>query len=186
MNTKRCLLRKKQLNLSKNKAKFCPRSRRTIFLRVGIAQKVDDGGFEWLHWTTMASVPNCIRSWICFRSTTQPKSWILIYFAFSFSQLYVTWGYKESGATHSNHKVGHTIDMNTRERPGGSLCTWNCLLNPTGKTKCFIDAIKANSQLRWGGEFSSGADPVHIDDNLWFRNPTLWNQPQSQLRPVCP
>ena len=56
MNTKRCLLRKKQLNLSKNKAKFCLRSQRTIFLRVGIARKEDDGGFEWLHWTTMSLI----------------------------------------------------------------------------------------------------------------------------------
>jgi hypothetical protein len=70
-------------------------------------------------------------------------------------------------ATNSNHLAGHAIDMNVKY--GATKTDWcnsTCLGGtlPEGVSG-FIDAIKGDTGLRWGGDFST-ADPVHIDDNL--------------------
>lgn len=71
-------------------------------------------------------------------------------------------------ATRSNHLAGHAIDMNVMYGPGKKkLCNSGCLggSHPPAPVKAFIDAIKADGGLRWGGDFAD-TDPVHIDDGL--------------------
>lgn len=71
-------------------------------------------------------------------------------------------------ATRSNHLAGHAIDMNVMHGPGkNELCNSHCLgkAHPPAPAKAFIDAIRGDGSLRWGGDFSD-RDPVHIDDNL--------------------
>jgi len=68
----------------------------------------------------------------------------------------------------SNHLAGHALDMNVRT--GGQLYNSKKLkvsnfatLPPNIQT--FLNAIRNDSGLRWGGDFQD-EDPVHIDDNL--------------------
>ncbi|HKG24463.1 MAG TPA: M15 family metallopeptidase [Thermomicrobiales bacterium] len=71
-------------------------------------------------------------------------------------------------ASRSNHLAGHAIDMNVMYGAGkNQLCNSRCLgrRRPPAAVKAFIDAIKADDKLRWGGDFSP-RDPVHIDDGL--------------------
>ncbi len=71
-------------------------------------------------------------------------------------------------ASRSNHLAGHGIDMNVMHGPGkANLCNSRCLgrRNPPAPVKAFIAAIRADANLRWGGDFSP-RDPVHIDDGL--------------------
>ena len=74
----------------------------------------------------------------------------------------------------SNHFIGHSIDMNIQI--GGTLFN-NTALGNFGSLpaaiKAFITAIRSHPVLRWGGDFG---DPVHIDDNLNNKNPSLWKQ----------
>jgi murein L,D-transpeptidase YcbB/YkuD len=39
--------------------------------------------------------------------------------------------------------------------------------------QAFIASIRQDSVLRWGGDFD---DPVHIDDGLNLREPSVWDQ----------
>jgi hypothetical protein len=75
----------------------------------------------------------------------------------------------------SNHLVGHAIDMNIQI--GSTLFTSRELRNfgrlPPPAQK-FINAIRRDPDLRWGGDFSP-TDPVHIDDGLNIRDPANWN-----------
>jgi peptidoglycan hydrolase-like protein with peptidoglycan-binding domain len=98
--------------------------------------------------------------------------------------VYVTSSYREDSnvagaivvpATKSNHMAGHAIDMNI-DFSGGfansaylkeSESTWDPAV------KGFIDAIRADSVLRWGGDFNT-PDVVHIDDELNLRDPDQW------------
>jgi hypothetical protein len=71
-------------------------------------------------------------------------------------------------ASRSNHLAGHGIDMNVQHGSGKSqLCNSGCLggKRPPAAVKGFLDAIKGDDTLRWGGDFSP-RDPVHIDDGL--------------------
>jgi hypothetical protein len=71
-------------------------------------------------------------------------------------------------ASRSNHLAGHAIDMNVMYGPGNAkLCNSGCLIRrkSPAPVKAFIAAIRADSNLRWGGDFAD-VDPVHIDDNL--------------------
>ncbi|XP_073233872.1 uncharacterized protein [Porites lutea] len=79
-------------------------------------------------------------------------------------------------AKNSNHLVGHAIDMNLQDRNG--YCSSSCLLNPNKSlagVTCFISRIRADPRLRWGGDFKK-VDPVHIDDNLYYRDVNEWNR----------
>ena len=79
-------------------------------------------------------------------------------------------------ATHSNHLVGHAIDMNLQSRSGffnsKKLKRSNFSKLPAEIKKMFA-LIKSDEVLRWGGEFRQ-EDPVHIDDNLYRRNADRW------------
>jgi hypothetical protein len=71
-------------------------------------------------------------------------------------------------ASRSNHLAGHAIDMNVQYGPGkGKLCNSSCLRreHPPAAVKAFLDTIRADGTLRWGGDFED-RDPVHIDDGL--------------------
>ncbi len=81
-------------------------------------------------------------------------------------------------AKRSNHLVGHAIDMNLYK---GNRNPWfnsealrrGNLKNLPSEVLAFIDRIRADEVLRWGGDFIR-QDPVHIDDNLYRRAPEMW------------
>jgi hypothetical protein len=79
-------------------------------------------------------------------------------------------------ASRSNHLVGHAIDMNLKSQSGffnSQLLKKDNLWNLPREIRAFIELVRADSELRWGGDFSK-EDPVHIDDELNNRNLTLW------------
>ncbi len=80
-------------------------------------------------------------------------------------------------ASRSNHLVGHAIDMNLKSRSGffnsRSLRRAN-LGRLAPEIREFLDKVRADPQLRWGGDFGT-EDPVHIDDALNRRDPELWD-----------
>ncbi len=67
-------------------------------------------------------------------------------------------------AARSNHKVGHAIDMNIIHNGtlynANAMNNYNSLPNPV---KQFINSIRHDPDLRWGGDFNP-IDSVHIDD----------------------
>lgn len=71
-------------------------------------------------------------------------------------------------AQNSNHFAGHAIDMNL-QYGNGEFCNSTCLKGAEDKwpepVKTFIDAIRSDSGLDWGGDFKN-KDVVHIDDGL--------------------
>ena len=76
----------------------------------------------------------------------------------------------------SNHLVGHAIDMNLIAE-GQRLNSrklhrahWSDLPN---SAKEWIRLVRADETLRWGGDFVR-PDPVHIDDDLYRRQPAVW------------
>ena len=81
-------------------------------------------------------------------------------------------------AKRSNHLVGHAIDMNIFM---GNRNPWfnskklkrSNLRNLPLEVRTFIDMIRDDDVLRWGGDFVK-EDPVHIDDNLYGRAPDVW------------
>ncbi|MCH2185453.1 M15 family metallopeptidase [Myxococcota bacterium] len=78
----------------------------------------------------------------------------------------------------SNHLVGHAIDMNVmaegqRFNSRKLLRTrWSDLPH---EVKEWIRLVREDDELRWGGDFVR-PDPVHIDDDLYRREPSLWFQ----------
>lgn len=78
----------------------------------------------------------------------------------------------------SNHKIGHAIDMNLI---AGSTHLNSKVLHPDNEAtwpsevKNFINAIRQDPELRWGGDFNT-ADPVHLDDELNIRDKDLYDQ----------
>lgn len=77
-------------------------------------------------------------------------------------------------ASRSNHLVGHAIDMNIRHAGrlfnGDALASEGSLPTPI---RNFINLVRNDVTLRWGGDFG---DPVHIDDGLNLRQPSVWDQ----------
>ncbi|XP_022786660.1 uncharacterized protein LOC111326847 [Stylophora pistillata] len=88
-------------------------------------------------------------------------------------------------AKRSNHFVGHAIDMNLTD--GNHFCNSSCLRDeknhPKG-VKCFIQKIKQDASLRWGGVFWK-PDPVHIDDKLNYKNEAEYNRLFQSLQTNC-
>ena len=76
----------------------------------------------------------------------------------------------------SNHLVGHAIDMNLivdGKRLNSRILNrvqWSEL--PSSAQK-WIRLVRGDETLRWGGDFV-GPDPVHIDDDLYRRQPSVW------------
>jgi len=81
-------------------------------------------------------------------------------------------------AKRSNHLVGHAIDMNLYV---GNRSNWfnsrklkrKNLPSLPSAVRNFIEMIRGDDILRWGGDFIR-EDPVHIDDNLYGRAPDIW------------
>jgi len=90
-------------------------------------------------------------------------------------------------ASHSNHLVGHAIDMNL-DTPLG-WCNSDCLLSAYRNSNynhyaySFIKAVQ-NAGLRWGGVWSP-TDPVHIDDGLNVYNDPKWEDLYVYIQPLC-
>ena len=79
-------------------------------------------------------------------------------------------------ATKSCHFVGHAIDMNVMH--AGKLYNSKLLKKANigqlpNAVSTFIRCIQDDPVLRWGGDFST-EDPVHIDDNFYFRNQLMY------------
>lgn len=71
-------------------------------------------------------------------------------------------------AARSNHKIGHAIDFNLiaegRHYNAAALNPRN-EANWGAPVRNFINAIRKDGGLRWGGDFGT-TDPIHIDDGL--------------------
>jgi hypothetical protein len=87
-------------------------------------------------------------------------------------------GEKVRPATYSNHLAGHALDVNIR--CGWSLYEFEDLkkislpLLPS-RVQNFIQEIRNDPQMRWGGDFGE-EDPVHLDDGLNHRDRAEWEQ----------
>jgi len=81
-------------------------------------------------------------------------------------------------ASRSNHLVGHAIDMNLKK--DGKFFNSKALRKQGLKKqpkaiRAFIEGVRADPALRWGGDFNT-EDPVHIDDALNVHDPLLWEK----------
>lgn len=99
-------------------------------------------------------------------------------------KVYVTSSFRQTGhvngaivepATFSNHLIGHAIDMNLVHGPEAnffnSTVLSQAILPPPAAA--FIQAIREDPELRWGGDFKV-RDVVHIDDNAYHRDAERW------------
>ncbi|MGH6917068.1 MAG: M15 family metallopeptidase [Geminicoccaceae bacterium] len=86
-------------------------------------------------------------------------------------------------ASRSNHFIGHAIDMNVTSGSGffnsKKLARAN-LPNLPAEVRRFIEKIRNDPDLRWGGDFRP-EDPVHIDDGLNKIDLALWESKLSSL-----
>uniref|UniRef100_A0A914VUR2 3-phosphoinositide-dependent protein kinase 1 n=1 Tax=Plectus sambesii TaxID=2011161 RepID=A0A914VUR2_9BILA len=97
-------------------------------------------------------------------------------------KLYITSSFRKNTDVHgaivppavkSNHLVGRAIDMNIVYK--GGFCNSDCLAGHlTGDVAKFIEKIRADHGLRWGGDFTP-RDTVHIDDGLNIQDPAKWD-----------
>uniref|UniRef100_A0A914URT2 Peptidase M15C domain-containing protein n=1 Tax=Plectus sambesii TaxID=2011161 RepID=A0A914URT2_9BILA len=86
-------------------------------------------------------------------------------------------------ASKSNHMVGHAIDMNVVY--SGGFCNSVCLSGQLpAPVAAFINKIRQDPALRWGGDFSE-PDVVHIDDGLNINNPDEWDREYIQAQKYC-
>jgi hypothetical protein len=80
-------------------------------------------------------------------------------------------------ASRSNHLIGHAIDMNVRfdgRLFDSTALKRDTLSNLPAAVREFIELVRADATLRWGGDFNP-EDPVHFDDGLNRRDPALWD-----------
>lgn len=80
-------------------------------------------------------------------------------------------------ATHSNHKIGHGIDMDIKYQGGWANSKEMYKTNEENwppPVRGFLEDIRKDPSLRWGGDFHESPDPVHIDDDLNHDNPQEW------------
>ena len=86
-------------------------------------------------------------------------------------------------ATRSNHFIGHAIDMNVTAGSdffnSKKLALAN-LPNLPAEVRRFIQKIRDDPDLRWGGDFRP-EDPVHIDDGLNNIDLARWESKLSSL-----
>lgn len=72
-------------------------------------------------------------------------------------------------ARRSNHMVGHAFDFNVRYGDGHGQWANNAVLKnydtQPAPVKAFIDEIRNDPGLRWGGDFRR-VDAIHIDDGF--------------------
>jgi hypothetical protein len=91
-------------------------------------------------------------------------------------------------ASRSNHLVGHGIDMNIMLEEklfNSDALNKNNLKNLPQAIQNFIQNIRKDTTLRWGGDFTP-PDSVHIDDGLNVRDSATWDAKfpiiQSEMR----
>lgn len=109
-------------------------------------------------------------------------------------EIYVTSSTREPGrtvsgaivtpASRSNHLIGHAIDMNLKSDSGffnsAKLKRGN-LPNLPAEIRGFLQKVRDDAELRWGGDFSK-EDPVHIDDALNRRDSARWDSKLASRR----
>jgi len=79
-------------------------------------------------------------------------------------------------ASKSCHHIGHAIDMNVMH--AGKLYNSkklkrDNLTNLPSSINDFINRVRGDGVLRWGGDFNT-EDPVHIDDNFYRREKVMY------------
>ena len=79
-------------------------------------------------------------------------------------------------ASKSCHHIGHAIDMNLRY-DGVLYNSKKLKKSELGKQPAsigkFIDLLREDKELRWGGDFNQ-EDPVHIDDDFYRKQETMY------------
>ena len=80
----------------------------------------------------------------------------------------------------SNHMVGHAIDCNLVDDKGVFWNSQKLTGGLTGNVALFIEKVRENPPLRWGGWFHT-KDSVHFDDSLNVSNPELWHELYNQI-----
>ncbi len=80
-------------------------------------------------------------------------------------------------AQRSNHLVGHAIDMNLKTASdffNSTRLRKKNLPSLPAKVRRFIQKVRDDDDLRWGGDFGK-EDPVHVDDGINVHEPDLWD-----------
>lgn len=80
-------------------------------------------------------------------------------------------------ARYSNHLAGFAIDFNIKlqgKKYFAASLKKNNLKNLPVKIRNFIDRIRKDKDLRWGGDFQT-SDPIHIDVPINTINKNMWN-----------
>ncbi|MEM9417162.1 MAG: peptidoglycan-binding protein [Bacteroidota bacterium] len=100
---------------------------------------------------------------------------VKVYVTSSFRPTTVVKGAIVKPATFSNHLVGHAIDMNLVYGPEATFCNSRVLAQAVlpPPVDAFIQAIRQDPGLRWGGDFRV-RDVVHIDDNTYHQDKEQW------------
>lgn len=165
-----------------------------IFLALFFLQFGDVAGVcDLIDYKGSAFQPNSARVHTKFLSAIQNinsyarECHVKIYVTSSYRSTHRVGGAIVTPARRSNHMVGHAIDMNLVDRKTARFCNSRCLAvkrgRPDGVT-CFINKIRSDVVLRWGGDFTN-PDPVHIDDATNIRKPVLWKQLYHLLQNNC-
>lgn len=79
-------------------------------------------------------------------------------------------------ASKSCHHIGHAIDMNLQFKEvlyNSKKLKKSNLVNLPEPIGQFIDLIRKDKELRWGGDFGH-EDPVHIDDDLYRKQALMY------------
>jgi hypothetical protein len=79
-------------------------------------------------------------------------------------------------ASHSCHHIGHAIDMNIQfngDLYNSKKLKRSNLDNLPTAIRNFINAIRNDQGLRWGGDFNT-EDPVHIDDDFYHKQQVIY------------
>lgn len=87
----------------------------------------------------------------------------------------------------SNHFVGHAISMEVIDVD--MICRRSCLsnyhaLDRMPKVDCFIERIRSEPNLRWGGDLTK-RKPELIDDGLNIRKPNDYKKLYDRLQKDC-
>jgi peptidoglycan hydrolase-like protein with peptidoglycan-binding domain len=111
------------------------------------------------------------------------KNNLKIHVTSSFRKTAIVRGAIVTPAKMSNHMIGHAIDMNIRY--GENYSTWcnsTCLAksNLPVPIANFIEDIRNDKNLRWGGDFSK-RDTVHIDDH-YNKDPEKWKLKYEEIQ----
>ena len=111
------------------------------------------------------------------------KHEVQIHITSSFRKTAIVRGAIVTPAKMSNHMIGHAIDMNIKYGENYSKwCNSSCLAksNLPEPIANFIQEIRNDNELRWGGDFNK-RDTVHIDDHF-NKNSEKWELKYEQIQ----